>query len=739
MKKQLGHYEIVAEIGRGGMGVVYKGYEPSLARYVAIKELSPTFAHDTVVVERFLREARSMALLNDPHIIQIYSIGQENDEPFFVMEFVDGVSVATLIKRDRQLDADDALKIVLETARGLSTAHDQGVIHRDIKPANLMINQRGQVKIADFGIALATHDASAKLTSVGDVVGTAAYLSPEATQGNAVDARSEVYSVGVVLFEMLAGRTPFSDSNVYKLMHEVVEKEAPDVREFNPDIDADIVAILSRMLAKDPADRYQNMHELIADLKKHPSVNGPIRVNIPPPSGSTGTMVGLSTPMTPGARPRVPTPPPDVGKGQASTPAAMAAVSSPSLRATGEPAQASLEAPTTRASWLKSLWAPLVLSLLMFLAGVTWAVRGQITDFFGAAHHAQTTSANAPSSGSPATADTPAVHKTPTAVYVEAAIVTVLALAGMGFWFGVHRRRQGETEAGIRALANMKWRDCIRLALEVLSGDGYVEAPVPRQTGDGGTEFLLLRGNERVWLDFKLGTAYRIDEANVREFAKGLDIQGATRGILMTLGSIDDSVRDLAKRCRIELIDGVAIWPKVRPYLPADILDHVRLQVGAQTGRGLLIGSVSSVLLGMATFLFASQATPDADGTGFGTVAAAPRAAAAPQPVDVAAIRKSIANTEAKRAETASLTPEQLTERRAKAAKEVSTIDEVAHANWYTESTLELHLKKPDVDEANLIAQVCKILTQYDEMRLTRLQIDPLDPATGYVRWGQCQ
>jgi len=742
MKKQLGHYEIVAEIGRGGMGVVYKGYEPALARYVAIKELSPALSHDPVIVARFLREARSMALLNDPHIIQIYSIGQENDEPFFVMEFVDGTSVATLIKRDGRLESDDALKIVHQTALGLSTAHDHGVIHRDIKPANLMINQRGQVKIADFGIALANHDMSDKLTSAGDVVGTAAYLSPEVMQGNPVDPRSEVYAVGIVLFEMLTGRTPFSDSNVYKLMHDVVETQAPDVREFNPQIDAETSAILARMLAKDPADRYQSMHELIADLETLPFINrgGPIKVIIPPPAGTTGTIVGLATPMTPGSRPRIPTPPPDVSRRQSTitpllTPVMSSATTNPLHEAsTAAPAPA----PVTS---LKSLWPLLAMSLLMFLAGVTWAVRGQLSEMFGGTPaHPQTTaavSASAPSAASPGSVEVE--HKTPVAAYTEAIVVTVLGMAAVGFWFGVHRRRRAEAEAGIHALANMKWRDCIRLILEVLGRDGYKEAPAPQQSGDGGTEFLLLRGDERVLLGFKLGSTYHINEASVREFAKGIEMQGATTGILLTLGSIESSALNIAKRNSVELIDGATIWPKVRPFIPANVLDHVRLQVATQTRNGLWIGFASSLLLGMGTFLFANQSPEATVPTASGTVAAARRATPAPLPMDAVAIKKSIAEAQEKRAAVARLTPEQLLERRIKAASEVSTIAQVAHAKWQTESTLELNLKQSDGVDATLIAEVCRILTQYEELRLTRLQVDPIDDKTGSVRWGQCQ
>ena len=307
MKTRLGHYEIIAELGRGGMGVVYKGYEPSLARYVAIKELSPALANDEIVVERFLREARSMAKLNDPHIIQIYSIGQEDDQPFFVMEFVDGASIADLIKREGRIAPSDALKIVEQTAHGLITAHSYGVVHRDIKPANMILSQRGQIKIADFGIALANHDMHNKLTSQGEFVGTPGYLAPEALLGKQVDQRSDVYALGIVLFEMLTGRTPFSNSGVYQLMLDSVQSQVPDVREFNADIDASVADILAKMLHKNAADRYQSMTELLADLEKNPLLTrGPLAIKaLAPASNDAGTMLHSAIPKTPGAMPLV--------------------------------------------------------------------------------------------------------------------------------------------------------------------------------------------------------------------------------------------------------------------------------------------------------------------------------------------------------------------------------------------------------------------------------------------------
>ena len=303
MKQQLGHYDIVAELGRGGMGVVYKGHETSLNRYVAIKVLADALAHDESVKERFLREARSMAALNDPHIIQIYFIGDDAGQTYFVMEFVDGESLGSLLKREGKLNPEQAAKIVWQTAQGLATAHDKGVIHRDIKPGNLMITSRGAVKIADFGIALSSQDFSKKLTSTGEFVGTPGYLSPEVCQGKPVDQRSDIFSLGIVLFECLAGRMPFTDESPLGLMLEVVKAEIPDVRTLNSDVDPELERILSRMVAKDPADRYQSCQDLVADLGRHPLVakGGPITLQTKM-SPAAATMVGQKTPVS-GQRP----------------------------------------------------------------------------------------------------------------------------------------------------------------------------------------------------------------------------------------------------------------------------------------------------------------------------------------------------------------------------------------------------------------------------------------------------
>jgi hypothetical protein len=366
MKTHLGHYELVSELGRGGMGVVWKGYEPALTRYVAIKELSPALAHDAMLVERFLREARSMAALNDPHIIQIYYIGQADNQPFFVMEFVEGESLSGLIKRQGRLGVNDALKVLHQAAQGLATAHDRGVIHRDIKPANLMLNQRGQVKIADFGIALANRDFDAKLTGTGEFVGTPGYLSPEVCLGKPVDQRSDIFALGIVLFEMLTGRTPFSDESPLKLMLDVVQSQIPDVREINDEVSPEVAAVLAKMLEKDPAARYQDTHELMRDLEAlGMPLTGALATKVAAPAGPAATLIGMATPVTPGVGMRAPTPPPSVSSSAASAPTAQGATRPGVTHPSAQPAK-----PVSS----RGLIAIAAIILLAFAGGL-WAFR----------------------------------------------------------------------------------------------------------------------------------------------------------------------------------------------------------------------------------------------------------------------------------------------------------------------------------------------------------------------------
>ncbi len=377
MRTRLGHYDIVAELGRGGMGVVYKGYESSLNRYVAIKVLADSLAHDEGIKERFLREARSMAALNDPHIIQIYFIGEDEGQTYFVMEFVEGESLGSMLKRDHKLTVEQSAKVIQQTALGLTTAHDRGVVHRDIKPGNLMISSRGAVKIADFGIALSNQDLSKKLTTTGEFVGTPGYLSPEVCLGKPVDQRSDIFSLGIVLFEMLTGKMPFNDESPLGLMLEVVKADIPDVRQLNSDADPLIAQILAKMIAKEPADRYQNCHELVTDLNAHPLVakGGPITVQTKL-SPAAATLIGQKTPVS--GQTSLPATPPRNTPVQANTRITPSSQPLPPPLASAHRSvldRGNAAGTPPRRSALP--WAIAAIALLC-IAGGAWAYRGQV-------------------------------------------------------------------------------------------------------------------------------------------------------------------------------------------------------------------------------------------------------------------------------------------------------------------------------------------------------------------------
>ena len=410
MKTQLGHYDIVSELGRGGMGVVYKGYEASLNRYVAIKVLAESLAHDASVRERFLREARSMAALNDPHIIQIYFIGDDEGQTYFVMEFVDGESLGSVLKREGKLKPEQAAKVIYQTAQGLSTAHDKGVIHRDIKPGNLMLSGRGMVKIADFGIALTTQDFSKKLTSTGEFVGTPGYLSPEVCLGKPVDQRSDIFSLGIVLFECLAGRMPFTDESPLGLMLEVVKAEIPDVCTLNSEVDPELSRVLQRMIAKDPAERYQSCHELVADIARHPLVakGGPITLQTKM-TAAAATMVGQKTPVS-GQRPlpsTTPTPRPMPAVGATTPmPVSSAGTASRTQPDLGAPVHRSV---LDRGAPAKRSPLPMAIAAALFLAvvGAAWAYRDQIKQWLPA--QVASTPASTPAASTATTMSPPPV------------------------------------------------------------------------------------------------------------------------------------------------------------------------------------------------------------------------------------------------------------------------------------------------------------------------------------------
>ena len=263
--KKFGHYEVTAELGRGGMGVVYKGWEPSLNRQVAIKALGEHLLNDKDLVERFTREAKATAALNNPNVIQIYFIGEEQGQPYFAMEYIEGQSLDDILKGGYNLSVKHAKNILKQACLGLSAAHKIDLVHRDIKPANIMLTHEGTLKIVDFGIAR-TREYGDKLTNTGEFVGTPGYLSPEVCVGKEVDERSDIFSLGIVFYEMLAGKVPFENDSPLGLMLEVVQSEIPDIRALNKKVDKKTSFILNKMIAKLPEERYQNCSEIIRDI-----------------------------------------------------------------------------------------------------------------------------------------------------------------------------------------------------------------------------------------------------------------------------------------------------------------------------------------------------------------------------------------------------------------------------------------------------------------------------------------
>ncbi|MBK8596094.1 MAG: serine/threonine protein kinase [Holophagales bacterium] len=259
MRKQLGKYLIEAELGRGGMGVVYRAHQPSLDRTVAIKLLSSDLIGDPDGVKRFRLEAKSVAKLNHPNITQVYDIEEEENLIYLVMEYVDGESLDGLITKS-VLTESRCLKIVADIADALHFAHEKGIVHRDVKPANVLMTSDGRVKVADFGLAYLI-DREGGTTRTGFLVGSPNYMSPEQATGQKIDRRSDIYSLGVVLFRMLTGRVPFVAESSHAVLFMQVGQEPPDPRELNKSISLVTRGLVLKALNKKPESRFQTMAE----------------------------------------------------------------------------------------------------------------------------------------------------------------------------------------------------------------------------------------------------------------------------------------------------------------------------------------------------------------------------------------------------------------------------------------------------------------------------------------------
>ncbi len=283
----VGRYEITGELGRGAMGVVYKALDPTIGRTVALKtmRLDVHGLDAQEMVRRFQNEARAAGVLNHPNIVTIYDAGEQDGIFYIAMEFIEGTTLHELLTEKRVLATEEVLQYTRQISRGLDYAHSNGIVHRDIKPANIMITANGTVKIMDFGIA----KSGGQVTNTGQVLGTPNYMSPEQVKGRALDGRSDLFSMGVILYEMLTGEKPFVGQNVTTIIYKIVNETPITPRDLDVTVHPGLSAIVTKALAKAPDDRYQTCADLVRDLENY-KLAGPVR------TGSTGAIGLVSTP-----------------------------------------------------------------------------------------------------------------------------------------------------------------------------------------------------------------------------------------------------------------------------------------------------------------------------------------------------------------------------------------------------------------------------------------------------------
>lgn len=379
--KQLGNYQIVELIGQGGMAAIYKGYQPSMNRHVAIKVMSPQYSRDRAFVQRFQNEARLIAQLEHAHILPVYDFGQQEGMLYIVMRYLPTGTLEDRIS-PQGMPLDEALHILKQVASALDYAHSRGVIHRDLKPANVLIDAQGNTFLSDFGIAKTTEQ-EASLTGTGNVIGTPNYMSPEQGLGEKVDARSDIYALGVMLFEMLTGQVPFEGENPMVVMLRHVHDAPPDPAALRPGISSAVSSVVLRALAKNPDERYQTAGELAQALEQAlssaalpPPETMPLTASTRPIAGSAATM---PSPVSGAPQPETAVPVP----GQIAPPTAPAGppvVSAPPTQVAAIPAFGEIKIELNALSaWLAKREALGVWIQALALSGATWLILQRMT------------------------------------------------------------------------------------------------------------------------------------------------------------------------------------------------------------------------------------------------------------------------------------------------------------------------------------------------------------------------
>ena len=283
MPDKIGRYQILERVGKGGMGVLYRGHDPVLDREVAVKVMLADFSEDTEQMRpRFYREAKSAAKLQHRNIVTVFEFAEENNQPHIVMEFLRGTPLSSRMEEKPELTLDDKLDIVTQLCSGLGYAHKEGIVHRDVKPANVFVLQDGTVKLLDFGIAKL---ATSTLTRQGDVVGSAPYMSPEQIAGaQDLDGRSDVWSTGVLLYELLTGRKPFDGEGLTTVIAGILREQPPSVEQYAPGLPKQLLDCVNKALEKDRDRRYQTAEELGRELQL---IRKTHNLNAPPPMDAT--------------------------------------------------------------------------------------------------------------------------------------------------------------------------------------------------------------------------------------------------------------------------------------------------------------------------------------------------------------------------------------------------------------------------------------------------------------------